>query len=81
MIHGQIDNNPGTFPMQSERLFAAIKGLGGTAKLVMLPFESHGYSAMESALHVQAETVEWLDRYVKPAKQPSEGKATERTGQ
>lgn len=81
MIHGQIDNNPGTFPMQSERLFAAVKGLGGTAKLVMLPFESHGYAAMESALHVQAETVEWLDRYVKPAKGPSEGRATERTGQ
>jgi dipeptidyl aminopeptidase/acylaminoacyl peptidase len=68
MIHGQIDNNPGTFPMQSERLFAAIKGLGGTAKLVMLPYESHGYAAMESALHVQAETVEWLDKHVKNAK-------------
>jgi dipeptidyl aminopeptidase/acylaminoacyl peptidase len=86
MIHGQIDNNPGTFPMQSERLFAAIKGLGGTAKLVMLPFESHGYAAMESALHVQAETVEWLDKYVKPAQtkpatpQPA-APATERNGQ
>ncbi|HLP84249.1 MAG TPA: prolyl oligopeptidase family serine peptidase [Phycisphaerales bacterium] len=68
MIHGQIDNNPGTFPMQSERLFAAIKGLGGTAKLVMLPYESHGYAAMESALHVQAETVEWLDKHVKNVK-------------
>ncbi len=65
MIHGQIDNNPGTFPVQSERMFAAIKGLGGTAKLVMLPYESHGYASMESALHVQAETVEWLDKYVK----------------
>lgn len=68
LIHGQIDNNPGTFPMQSERLFAAIKGLGGTARLVMLPYESHGYAAMESALHVQAETVEWLDKHVKNAK-------------
>jgi dipeptidyl aminopeptidase/acylaminoacyl peptidase len=68
MIHGQIDNNPGTFPIQSERLFAAIKGLGGTAKLVMLPYESHGYAAMESALHVQAETVNWLDKHVKNAK-------------
>ncbi|MFN5944037.1 MAG: alpha/beta hydrolase family protein [Phycisphaerae bacterium] len=68
MIHGQIDNNPGTFPMQSERLYAAIKGLGGTAKLVMLPYESHGYASMESALHVQAETVEWLDKHVKNAK-------------
>jgi dipeptidyl aminopeptidase/acylaminoacyl peptidase len=65
LIHGQIDNNPGTFPVQSERLFAAIKGLGGTARLVMLPFESHGYAAMESALHVQAETIAWLDKHVK----------------
>lgn len=71
MIHGQLDNNPGTFPIQSERLFAAIKGLGGTARLVMLPYESHGYSAMESALHVQAETVAWLDEYVKNAKPAS----------
>ncbi len=71
MIHGQIDNNPGTFPIQSERLFAAIKGLGGTARLVMLPYESHGYSAMESALHVQAETIAWLDEYVKNAKPTS----------
>lgn len=67
MIHGQKDNNPGTFPMQSERLFQAIKGNGGVARLVMLPHESHGYAARESALHVLAETIDWLDRYVKNA--------------
>jgi dipeptidyl aminopeptidase/acylaminoacyl peptidase len=66
MIHGEIDNNSGTFPLQSERLFQAIKGNGGTARLVMLPAESHGYRARESVLHVQAETIEWFDRFLHP---------------
>ena len=65
MIHGEIDNNSGTFPMQSKRMFQAIKGHGGTARLVMLPNESHGYRARESVLHVLAEMVEWLDLHVK----------------
>lgn len=64
MIHGEIDNNSGTFPIQSERLFQAIKGNGGTARLVMLPAESHGYRARESVMHVQAETIAWLKRFV-----------------
>ncbi|HEY4554921.1 MAG TPA: prolyl oligopeptidase family serine peptidase, partial [Lysobacter sp.] len=54
IIHGEQDNNSGTFPVQSERLFAAMKGLGGTARLVMLPNESHGYRARESILHMLA---------------------------
>lgn len=65
LIHGEQDNNSGTFPIQSERLFAAIKGLGGTARLVMLPNESHGYRARESVLHMLYETEAWLDRHVK----------------
>ena len=65
LIHGEEDNNSGTFPMQSERMFAAIKGLGGTARLVMLPKESHGYRARESILHMLHETEAWLDRHVK----------------
>ncbi|MFT4542646.1 MAG: dipeptidyl aminopeptidase/acylaminoacyl peptidase [Planctomycetota bacterium] len=65
MIHGEIDNNSGTFPLQSQRMFQAIKGHGGTSKLVMLPNESHGYRARESVLHVQAEMLEWLDKHVK----------------
>lgn len=65
MIHGEADNNSGTFPMQSERMFAAMKGLGGTARLVMLPHESHGYRAEESILHMLWEMNEWLDKYVK----------------
>ncbi len=67
MIHGAIDSNPGTFPVQSERLYAAIKGNGGTARLVMLPYEDHGYAGRESVMHTQAEMVEWLDKYVKNA--------------
>jgi dipeptidyl aminopeptidase/acylaminoacyl peptidase len=65
LVHGEADNNTGTFPIQTERLFQAIRGNGGTARLVMLPFESHGYSAKESILHVLAESFEWADRFVK----------------
>lgn len=65
LIHGQADSNPGTFPMQSERLFQAIKGLGGTTRLVMLPYEDHGYRARESVLHMLYESERWLDTYVK----------------
>jgi dipeptidyl aminopeptidase/acylaminoacyl peptidase len=68
LIHGEADNNSGTFPIQSERLFAAQKGFGGTARLVMLPYESHGYSARESILHVLAEMFDWFDKYVKNKK-------------
>ena len=67
MIHGKEDPNSGTFPMQSERMFAAMKGLGGTTRLVMLPHESHGYRARESIMHMLWEMSEWMDRYVKGA--------------
>ena len=65
MIQGEADNNSGTFPIQSERMFAAMKGLGGNARLVMLPHESHGYRAKESILHMLWEMNEWLETYVK----------------
>ena len=67
LIHGEVDVNPGTVPLQSELLYEAIRGNGGTARLVMLPFESHGYSAMESNEHVLAESIAWFDKYVKNA--------------
>lgn len=73
MIHGEADNNSGTFPMQSERMYAAIQGNGGTARLVMLPHESHGYSARESIEHVLWEQTQWMDKWVKNAK-PREDK-------
>lgn len=69
LIHGEKDNNPGTFPIQSERLYQAIKGNGGTVRLVMLPEESHGYRARESVLHTHAETLNWLNKYVRDAKE------------
>ena len=54
--------------MQSERFYSAVKGHGGTVKLVMLPFESHGYRARESVMHMLWEMTEWLERYVRKAK-------------
>jgi dipeptidyl aminopeptidase/acylaminoacyl peptidase len=68
MIHGEADNNQGTFPIQSERLFAAIQGNGGTARLVFLPLESHGYAAKESTEHTLYEMINWFDKYVKNAR-------------
>jgi dipeptidyl aminopeptidase/acylaminoacyl peptidase len=68
LIHGMADNNSGTFPIQSERLFAALKGFGATTRFVYLPYESHGYSARESVLDVLAEMFEWFDKYVKNRK-------------
>lgn len=67
LMHGEADNNQGTFPIQSERLYAAIQGTGGTARLVMLPLESHGYIGRESIEHTLYEMVEWLERFVKNA--------------
>ncbi|CCQ10095.1 conserved protein of unknown function [Pseudoalteromonas luteoviolacea B = ATCC 29581] len=68
MIHGQEDPNSGTFPMQSERMFAALKGLGKEARLVMLPEEGHGYQARESIMHVLWEQEKWLEKYLLPPK-------------
>ncbi|MCA1556713.1 MAG: prolyl oligopeptidase family serine peptidase, partial [Acidobacteria bacterium] len=67
LIHGEADNNTGTFPIQSERMYQAIRGNGGTVRLVMLPLESHGYSARETTEHVLYETLNWFDKYVKNA--------------
>jgi dipeptidyl aminopeptidase/acylaminoacyl peptidase len=63
LIHGQDDDNPGTFPLQSERFFQALKGHGKIARLVLLPLESHAYQARESVLHVLAEMDLWLKRW------------------
>lgn len=68
LIHGEADNNSGTFPIQSERLFEAIQGLGGRARLVLLPYESHGYAARENILHMLWETGQWLETWVKGKK-------------
>ncbi len=67
LIHGVADNNSGTFPIQSIRYYNALKGHGATARLVMLPHESHGYRARESVMHTLWEMSQWLDKYVKNA--------------
>ena len=67
LIHGEMDNNSGTFPIQSERLYNAIKGHGGTVRYVVLPYESHGYSAKENILHMIWEQHQWLEKWVKNA--------------
>ena len=69
LIHGEDDNNSGTYPMQSQRYFNALKGLGAVVRLVMLPKESHGYSSKESIYHVLWEQDQWLEKYVKNKKQ------------
>ena len=76
LIHGELDNNTGTFPIQSERMYNAIKGHGGTARYVSLPYESHGYTGKENLLHVLAEQFEWMERFVKnaPGQQPTNKK-------
>ena len=67
MIHGEADDNSGTFPIQSERMFAALKGNGATVRYVVLPHEAHGYRARESVGHTLWEMHGWLERYVRPA--------------
>jgi dipeptidyl aminopeptidase/acylaminoacyl peptidase len=67
LIHGEADNNSGTFPLQSERLYHAVKGNGGTVRYVSLPYESHGYVARESIEHTLHEMLAWFDRHVKQA--------------
>jgi dipeptidyl aminopeptidase/acylaminoacyl peptidase len=66
LIAGMLDDNPATPALQSERMYDAIRGNGGTARLVLLPNEAHAYAALESVETTEAETIDWLDRYVKP---------------
>lgn len=65
LIHGEQDDNPGTYTIQSERFYAALSGNGATARLVLLPYEAHGYTARQSVEHVMWEELQWFDRYVK----------------
>jgi hypothetical protein len=74
MTHGEADDNTGTFPIQSERMYQAMKGNGATVRLVMLPHEAHGYAGRESVEHVLYEMINWFDKYVKNA--PSKTKDT-----
>ena len=77
LIHGEADNNSGTDPIQSERLYQAIRGTGGTVRYVTLPLESHGYAARESVEHTLHEMISWFNKHVKNA--PPRGKREETT--
>jgi dipeptidyl aminopeptidase/acylaminoacyl peptidase len=75
LIHGEMDDNTGTYPIQSERLFNAIKGNGGTVKYISLPYEAHGYRGRENILHMLDEQFTWLEKYVKNAVKKEDKKA------
>lgn len=77
LMHGEADDNSGTFPIQSERFYMALKGHGATVRYITLPFEAHGYAGRETLLHVLAERINWFDKYVKNAPARNGDKATE----
>jgi dipeptidyl aminopeptidase/acylaminoacyl peptidase len=79
MIHGEADDNTGTFPIQSERMYQALKGNGATVRLVMLPHEAHGYLGRESIEHVLYEMIAWFDKYVKNAPPRTRQDTTDQT--
>lgn len=78
LIHGEVDDNSGTFPIQSERFYAALKGQGATVRYVVLPLEAHGYRGRESTMHTLWEMTRWLDQHVKSA--PPKAVAAKATG-
>ena len=75
MMHGEADDNSGTFPIQSERFYMALKGHGATVRYITLPFEAHAYTGRESVMHTLAEMVNWMDKYVKNAPPRNEARA------
>lgn len=77
LMHGEADDNSGTFPIQSERFYMALKGQGATVRYVTLPFEAHGYAGRETLLHILAERINWFDKYVKNTPPRTTQKATE----
>jgi len=81
LIHGMADDNSGTFPIQSERMYQAIKGNGGIVRYVQLPYEAHGYLARESTEHTLWEMVNWFDKWVKNAPPASPAKTASTGGQ
>ena len=68
LVHGDTDDNTGTYPIQSERMFQALKGNGGNVRYVSLPYEAHGYRGKENILHLLWEEHMWLEKYVKGKK-------------
>jgi dipeptidyl aminopeptidase/acylaminoacyl peptidase len=77
LMHGEVDDNSGTFPIQSERFYMALKGHGATVRYETLPFEAHGYAGRETLLHILAERIIWFDKYVKNAEPRANQTSTE----
>lgn len=77
LMHGEADDNSGTFPIQSERFYMALKGHGATVRYITLPFEAHGYAGRETLLDILAERINWFDKYVKNAPPRNGEKATD----
>ena len=67
LVHGLLDDHPGTQPIQSEHLYKAIRGHGGQAELLLLPYEGHSYRGREAVLHTAAAMLEWFDQHLKQA--------------
>jgi len=67
LMHGEADDNSGTFPIQSERFYMALKGQGATVRYITLPFEAHGYAGRETLMDILAERINWFDKWVKNA--------------
>lgn len=68
MYHGLGDQNVGTDPINSPRLFQALNGLGKTAAMYLYPFEDHGPATKETLLDLWGRWSAWLDKYVKNPK-------------
>ena len=78
LIHGEADDNTGTFPIQSERMYQALRGNGATVRYVTLPLEAHGYTSRETTEHVLWEMINWFDKHVKNAPPRKPGAETDR---
>ncbi|MEP7270112.1 MAG: prolyl oligopeptidase family serine peptidase [Acidobacteriota bacterium] len=76
LIHGEADNNAGTHPIQSDRLYQALRGNGGNVRYVTLPLEAHGYGARESIEHTLWEMITWMDRFMKNRTEPASAAST-----
>lgn len=76
MYHGAWDQNMGTDPINSPRMFAALEALGKPCAMYIYPYEDHGQIAVESRLDMWARWTAWLDKWlVLPEAKKAEGKA------
>ena len=65
MYHALEDQNVGTAPISSIRMFHALQGLGKPAALYMYHYEDHSDATYASDLDLWARWFAWFDVYVK----------------